>query len=197
MALIGNSNAAYNKTGNNWFGRWANRLSYIPVFGGAIGFVVGMTGTVVESAQWLFRGKVLSAATVLAAGTVGNTVNSATKMVVDASGAISGGVLPAMWYINAGSGLVTGRTAGTHARKLTESAIGGIAGTLGAKPQVLRSFTAGMGSVGGAAPAAPGRFATQIANERGQDPNAMYANYMRGEGGVHVNELGSANGRGM
>ena len=101
------------------------------------------------------------------------------------------------WGANVGSGLLTGRTLGTHARKLTESAIGGVTGVLGVKPQVLRSYPAGIGSIGAnSAPAAPGRFASQIANERGQNPQEAYSNYMRGDGGAYVNELQSANGRG-
>lgn len=191
MALLGNFKEGYTKTGGNWFSRMSGYLSYVPIpipfFGGFIRaglvYTTGMIGTGLDSLSWLIRGKVASAATAAVAGTVSTTVNSAASVPL---------------LLNWGSGIATGRTIGTHARKLTETAIGGATGVLGFKPQVLRSYTAGIGGIGGGvAPSAPGRFASQISAERGQDANAAYANYMRGDGGVHVNELQSANGRGM
>jgi len=62
---------------------------------------------------------------------------------------------------------------------------------------VLSSYPAGIGSVGaGAAPQGPGKFASAVSAERNQNADQAYARYMNGEGGVHVNELQSANYRG-
>jgi hypothetical protein len=176
MALLKSLDKGYTKTGGSFFDGIANSASYIPFIGGAI---VGFIGTLVDTGRWLFRGKFLSAATELTAGTVSNLVNAAT------------GSTP-MWLINAGSGVATGVSAGTHARKLTESAIGGITGMFGAKPQVLSSYTAGIGSIGGgAAQAGPGKFVSQEASRRGESADAAYARLQSGQAD-HVAALESA-----
>jgi hypothetical protein len=194
MALLADIDDSYTKTGNGTLTRWANKASLIPFVGGAIAWPLGMLGTVIESAQFLFRGQFGSAATALAAGTVGNAVNGLSGTfgsVFDIA------AKPLMWWGNAASGVATGATLGTHARAATEALIGGVSGALGSKPQVLRSYPAGIGSIRAAAtPQGPGKFTAGVSASRGEDANAAYARYMSGEGGVHVNELQSANGRG-
>jgi hypothetical protein len=181
MALFGNFDDSYTKTGKGFFTKLANGLSFIPFIGGGLKFGLGMVDTVIESAQWLFRGKIGSAATALAAGTVGSLVNGATGL---------------FWW-NIGSGAATSTSLATHARAMTESVIGGVSGALGEKPQVLRAYPAGIGSISeGVTPQGPGKFAQKVSGERGQDANAAHARYMSGEGGVHINELQSAHGRG-
>ena len=129
------------------------------------------------------RGKVGSALTVAAAGTVSTAVNSLEATP--------------FWWVNAASGVTTGKSLGTHARAVTEGLIGSVTGAMGVKPQVLQSYPAGIGSISsGASVSQPGRFASQISAERGRNAQDDYSNYMNGEGGVHVNELGSAYGRG-
>ncbi len=192
MALLGKFDDSYTKTGNSGLTRFANKVSLIPVIGGALSFPLGMLDTAIDTGKWLLRGKFLSALTVATAGTISNAVN---VLPTGLPGKMGGSLT--WWMAGAGSGLGTGKSLGTHARKVTEMAIGGLTGALGVKPQVLKSYQAGIGSVGAAVPAAPGRFATQVANERGQNSQQMYNNYMRGEGGVHVNELSSAHGRGV
>lgn len=181
MALLGKFDESYTKTGNGWLQGFVNKLSFIPVLGPIISGTVGYIETAIESIGWLIQGKPVSALTAAATGFVGNSVN-----------AVVGGLT---WW-NVGSGVATGRSIGTHARKLTEEGIGALTGVLGMKPTVLQSNFAAIGEGPGAGLATgPGQFATAEAARRGQDANAMYANYMRGEGGVHVNELGSAAGR--
>ncbi len=189
MALLGNFDNGYTKTGGNWFSRMSGYSSYIPIplVNTALVVFFGKIGTVVDAGGWLLRGKVSSAATALATGAVGTATNAAVSL--------GGGLSPVYWA-NVGSGIMTGRTLGTHTRKLGETAVSGVTGLVGIKPQVLRSYTAGVGSIGGGVASGPGRFASQIAAERGQDANAAYNNYMSGEGGVHVNQLQSAYGRG-
>jgi hypothetical protein len=189
MALLADIDDSYTKTGKGTLTRWANKLSLVPVIrnipflGSTITGVLGYADTLIESARWLFRGKFGSAATVLASGTVGATVNALSDSV--------------FWWGNAASGLTTGATLGTHARAATEALIGGVSGALGAKPQVLSSYPAAIGSIGsGTAVQGPGKLAAGVSAQRGEDANAAYARYMRGDGGVHVNELQSANGRG-
>lgn len=189
MALLGNFDDSYTQTGKGTLTRWANGLSFvpgllrIPVLGTSVGGVLGFADAIIESAQWLFRGKIGSAATVLAAGAVGSVVN-----------AMEGSVF---WWANVGSGITTGTSLGTHARALTETVIGGVTGALGSKPQVLRSYPAAIGSISnGMMPQGPGKFSSAVSAQRGQNANDAYARYMSGEGGVHVNELQSAYGRG-
>jgi hypothetical protein len=186
MAVFDTAGSDYTRTGNGGLTRFANTLSYfpfvskIPVFGTAITAFIGYVDTAFEAFGWLMKGKIFSAATVATAGLVSNTVN--------AFDGITWGAL------NIGSGLATGQTIGTHGRKLTESIIGGVTGALGMKPEVLKSYSAGIGYIGGnAMPSGPGKFASQVAGERGRDANEMYAAYQRGEGGAHINELQSAN----
>jgi hypothetical protein len=182
MALFGNVSDDYTSTGKGGLTSFANKVSFIPLVGGLLAWPIGMVSTLVESAQWLFQGKILSAATSLTAGAVSNSVNAA------------GGLL---WWGNVGSGIATGATIGTHARAATEGILGAVTGALGVKPTVLRSYPAAIGSIGsGGAPAQQRKFSDQIASQRGQNPDDAYARYMSGDGGVHVNELQSANGRG-
>lgn len=197
MALFADLDDSYTKTGKGTLTRWANKISLIPVvrtwgnllgkvpfLSGAFGAVLGYIDTIIESGQWLFRGQIGSAATVAISGIVANSVNFATDATP-------------FWWANVGSGVTTGATLGTHARALTESVIGGVTGALGAKPQVLASYPAGIGAIGtGMAPQGPGKFAAGVSAQRGEDANAAYNRYMSGEGGVHVNELQSAYGRG-
>ena len=63
MALFGNFDDSYTKTGKGFFTQLANGVSFIPYIGGALAWPLGMIGTVIESAQWLFRGKFGSALT--------------------------------------------------------------------------------------------------------------------------------------
>ncbi|MEJ0009510.1 MAG: hypothetical protein WDN72_02670 [Alphaproteobacteria bacterium] len=143
MALLGKFGDDYTKTGKNWFSRASDWLSYIPWVGGAFALPIGIIGAGVDAAGWLFRGKFLSALTAFAGGAAASAVNSAASTV--------GGSNFALWWLgNAGSGLLSGETLGTHARALTEGAIGTVTGALGVKPTVLRSYTAGIGSIGGA-----------------------------------------------
>jgi hypothetical protein len=190
MALFGNVGDDYTKTGKGFFTKLANGLSYIPDIPfltswikGGTQFALGMVDTVLEAGQWLFNGKIGSAATALVAGTVGNGVN-----------ALASGTF---WWFNAGSGIASGETLGTHARALTENIIGGVTGALGSKPQVLSSYPAGIGSISnGVVANGPGKFAAGVSTQRGQNADEAYKRYMSGEGGVHVNELQSAYGRG-
>lgn len=187
MALFADLDDSYTKTGKGTLTRWANKYSMVPILGSGITMFLGFVDTAIESLQWLFRGKFGSALTVAAAGTAGTMMN-----------ALSGSLGGVTWWLgNVGSGVTTGATLGTHARALTESVIGGVTGALGAKPQVLASYPAGIGSIGtGAAPQGPGKFAAGVSAQRGEDANAAYNRYMSGEGGAHVNELQSAYGRG-
>lgn len=202
MALLGNVGDDYTRTGKGTLGRWSSTLSFIPglrnlganklgtgflqkipVIGGSITAVLGYVDTIIEAGSWLFRGQFGSAATVLAAGTVGTTVNAISDSV--------------FWWANAASGVTTGTSLGTHARAATEAVLGMATGALGVKPQVLSSYPAGIGAISnGVAQSGPGKFASNVSAERGQNADQAYANYMNGEGGVHVNELQSALGRG-
>lgn len=189
MALFGNVSDDYTKTGKGFFTKAANFFSYIPVLGAPFQFALGMIDSVMEAGQWLFRGKLGSAATALVAGAVGNGVNALT------TGFAGGNVT--WWALNAGSGVASGETLGTHARALTENFIGGVTGALGSKPQVLSSYTAGMGSISSSVmPQGPGKFASNVSAQRGEDANMAYERFKRGEGGAHINELQSAYGRG-
>ena len=201
MALLGNIDDGYTSTGKGTLDVIANKLGYIPVIGGALAWPIGMLGTVIESARWLFRGSIGSAVTTLAAGGVANTVNA---FVSGGSGlgGIAGGTIK-WWFGNAASGILSGASLGTHARAATETLIGGATGLLGLKPQVLTSYPAAIGSIGAGmaatAPAPadkPGKFASNVSAERGQNADEAYARYVSGEGGAHVNELRSADGRG-
>lgn len=189
MALI-NTGPDYTRTGGGtgtWaatFTKWANRLSFIPGIGGALAWPVGMIGSLIEGAGWLLKGKVLSAATVVAAGAVSNTVNAAA----------STGLGPLYWG-QLGSGVVSGSSLGTHTRALTETVIGGVTGALGVKPMVLRSYTAGIGDGPGAGLVSkPGYYATM---HGGANPQAKWENYRAtGAGADHVSALESARAMG-
>lgn len=174
----------YTRTGNSWLASFANKLSYVPL-GGFISAPLLMLDGMLSGFGWLVRGKIFSAATAVASG--------ATSSMIAGAGAAN----PIYWIANPLSGMVTGHSIQEHGRALVEGTTSFVTKPLGMQPTVLKSYYAGIGSTGAQiAPSGPGRFASNIANERGQDPNAAYANYMRGEGGVHVNELQSANGRG-
>ncbi len=171
--------AGYTKTGNSWLASFANKASFVPLIGGFISVPLIAIDSLINSVGWLLRGKPLSAAS-----EIGTGVASASLAYMNNN--------PVFWLANVASGITTGRSIQTHGRKITEGVTSFVTKPLGVQPTVLRSYYAGVGGVAGAAPAQPGRFATNIANERGQNAQAMYNNYMRGEGGVHVNELGSA-----
>lgn len=189
MALFGNVGDDYTKTGKGFLGRWSSTLSFLPNFirnfpilGSTITAVLGYADTVIEAGQWLFRGKIGSAATVAAAGFVGTSVNAFTD---------KGSIL---WWANAASGVTTGASLGTHARAATEAVLGMGTRALGMEPTVLSSYTAGIGGIGGGAvQAGPGAHASRISDERGENRDEAYARYARGDGGVHINELQSAN----
>ena len=103
--------------------------------------------------------------------------------------------MPAIWWINGVSGIATGSALGTHARKLTETVIGGVTGALGMKPQVLNSHMAGIGALDNAYAQnmrGPGQFASQVAAQRGRDPREMYNAYRNGAGAEHVSQLEAA-----
>lgn len=186
MAFEATSRPGYVKTGedgqSSWgaaFTRWSNAASYFPIVGGGAAWFLGMVGTAIESVGYLFKGQVLSAGTALAAGTAA----SATNWFVSSTGLT-------WWGANAASGLVTGRTAGSHARMLVEQGIGGITGALGVKPRVLQSNFAAIGDGPGVPPLsssrAPGQFTSSIAAQRGQDADAYWAQKQSGEAGSYV-----------
>ncbi len=170
--------ADYTKTGNGLLTKIGNWLSMVPIIGG-IGGVFIVADGVLSGIGWLLRGKPLSALSSVGESVVAGTVNAAT-----ASNPI--------WYMaNLASGLTTGRSLGTHARKFTEEATSFVTKPLGLQPTVLRSYYAGIGNGPGvAAPAQPGRYATQIANERGRNAQEMYDAYRRNENGVAVAQAG-------
>ncbi|MES2985030.1 MAG: hypothetical protein V4735_07585 [Pseudomonadota bacterium] len=197
MALLGKFGDDYTRTGKGTLTGWSNFMSYvprilkfeglknIPIIGGFINGTLtalfGAVDTVIESGRWLLRGQIGSAITVAAAGAVSTAVNAN----------------PALWWANAASGVATGETLGTHARALTETVIGKVTGALGVEPQVLKSYPVGIGSIGsGAMQGTPGKFASKISGERGQNADEAYQRYVSGEGGVHVSQLNSANGLG-
>jgi hypothetical protein len=190
MALFADIDDSYTKTGKGTLTRWANRLTAIPVVGGWLAFPLGMISTTVESLQYLFRGQFGSALTAFTAGTVSNTVNGLTSSF-DLPGI--GKTIGWTWWLgNAASGIGTGATLGTHARALTETVIGGVTGALGVKPKVLSSYTAGMGSLPGAmAPQGPGRYFSEAARSRGEDPDAAYAR-LRSGNAEHIAALEAA-----
>src|SRR6185369_16445446 len=113
MALLADIDDSYTKTGKGTLTRWANKISLIPgirnvgsffskipFVSGTFGALLGYADTVIETAQWLFRGQFGSAVTAAAAGFVGTSVNFAS----DAS---------PFWWANAATGLATGATIGT------------------------------------------------------------------------------------
>lgn len=188
MAMI-NTGPDYTRTGGgpgSWAGfftKVANWVSFIPGVGGVLSWPVGMIGSLIEGAGWLMRGKVLSAATVVASGAVSNTVNAAA----------STGFGPLYWG-QLGSGVVSGSSLGTHTRALTETVIGSVTGALGVKPTVLRSYTAGIGNGPGAGSISkPGYYATM---HGGANPQAKWDNYRSGAGADHVSALENARAMG-
>jgi hypothetical protein len=179
----------YVRTGNSTITRLTNKLSLIPFAGPILASGLGTASVLWDSAKWLMRGKVGSAATELATGMVGHGVNVAMGSM---------GVF--WWLTGAATPLVSSHTMGTHGRKLAEEAIGAVTGALGMKPQVLRSYPAGIGSMPGAAnyfaPQGPGQWATRAAQERGLDPQARYQQYANGDGREHVEALRNAQAMG-
>lgn len=205
MALLGEFGDNYTRTGNNAFTRFANWLSFSP-FGDlkvigtvpkAIAAISGFIGTAVETLGHLFRLRIGSAATALVAGTVGNSVNLAVG--------VADSVVPISWWINLASGVTTSTSLGTHARKLTEEAIGAVTGALGIKPQILQSHPVAIGylnpnyfpQIPNMPPAPiPGRFASMEAQRRGQDPMAYHQTKLRGEDmREHMATLDAARGQ--
>jgi hypothetical protein len=168
MALFGNVSEDYTKTGKGGLTGFANKLSLIPgirslgnfftnipFIGNTFGAMIGYIDTAWEAARWLFQGKIGSAATVLAAGVVGNTVNAVS-----------------WWSVNALSGVTTGATIGTHARAATETIIG----ALGMHPEVLSSYPAAIGSINSSVNmGGKDNFRDKIAAERGMTRQQMDA----------------------
>lgn len=186
MALLADIDDSYTKTGKGFLTRWSNKLSVVPIFGGTLTLVLGLADAAIETLQYLFRGQFGNAFTAAAAGTVGSFTNSMSSFSQ-----------PIWWGANLATGATTNATIGTHARAAVESFIGAAGGVIGAKPQILQSNVAGLGSINvGQMQSGPGKFAANVSAQRGENPDAAYARYMSGEGGVHVNELQSANGRG-
>lgn len=163
----------YTQTGGGFFDRMSNFFSYVPLVGAPIAVVAGWVGAAVDSAKWLVQGKVFSAATALVAGGISATVNAVQGMFFGVA--------------NIGSGLATGETLGTHARKVTEIAIGGFTGLVGRKPTVLQSHYAGIGGInGGFNRQGPGPWANYVSQRTGRDPNqqwSAYVNAQRAEAG--------------
>lgn len=166
--------AGYTKTGNSWLASVANKMSFVP-FLNLLSAPVLALDTGLSAIGWVFRGKFASAgATVLSGGAATATAALASH--------------PFFWPANLLSLGTTGRSVQTHARAMTETATSFVSKPLGMQPTVLRSHYAGIGGV--SAPAQPGQFATMEAQRRGQDPQQMYNNYMRGDGGVAVAQMG-------
>lgn len=181
MALV-NLGPNYTRTGQDrgvagFFTSLGNKAAMIPFIGAAIAPVLNYIGGGIEGIGWLLRGKPLSAATAVAGGVVSGTVN---------------GFDSAFWFVQAGSGLATGRSAGTHARALTENVIGGVTGVLGIRPTVLSSHMAGVGSTGQSN--RPGQWATAEANRRGVNAQALHNAYAQGNQ-AEMAALQSANGQ--
>lgn len=194
MALLGDFNNGFTRTGNNTFSRWAENLGFVsrvPVLktlASPLTWGLGMLGAGWEGLGLLFQGKFLSAATAVAAGAAATTVDTMEK--------IPGVDMGIHWLINPALGLGTGRTAGGLARKGVEEVIGGVTGIFGVKPTILRSYPAGIGSIdSGMAQYGPGQFASAEAQRRGQDPQAYYNSKMNGDMAQHVAELESARSR--
>lgn len=173
-------NEQYTRTGGEFFNRMANFLSYVPgasklkIFAGyPIAAVADGLDAIIGAGKWLIQGKIFSALTVLAAG-------SASAIVNGLGGLFFG-------LANIGSGLATGETLGTHARKATEMAIGGITGLVGRKPTVLQTHYAGIGGInGGFTRQGPGPWANYVSQRSGRDPTqqwAAYENARRAEAG--------------
>ena len=180
MALFTDLGKDYTKTdGKNLLTRASHFLSYIPFVGSAAVLWTGGIGTVLDAGKWLFRGKILSAVTTLLAGAAETFVNSLGSFI-PGSGLIKSFFTP-LNMAKAGSGLATGESLGAHARKAVEATMGGLSGLVGAKPQVLSSYTAGIGSIGAPAAPGPGRFVSQVAASKGEDPNAAYARLQSGQ----------------
>ncbi|MBA4275130.1 MAG: hypothetical protein C0436_05705 [Alphaproteobacteria bacterium] len=174
--------ADYIKTGNSALTRFGNKLSVIPLVGSFIATPFLTVGLLMDSGKWLMRGKIGSAATELATGTLSAGLNIATG--------------PLWWLGKVASVGFTQHTVGTHGRAVAESVIGGVTGALGMKPQVLRSYAAGVGAIPGAGmyyqQQAPGYWATRAAQEQGQDPSQRWQQYRNGDGRDHVAALQDA-----
>lgn len=170
MALI-KIEPGYTKTGDNFFMRLSNKASYVPWIGSPVALLAGKIGTVVDAGGWLLRGKVGSAGTALATGAVATATNTMTS----ATGVGS--------LINWGSFATTGRNAAGHTRAGVERVTSVVAGVAGIKPQVLQEYGA----------LKQNGFASAELSRRGvANQQQFHQNYMNGDGGVHVNQLGSA-----
>ena len=192
MALLADIDDSYTRTGKGTLARWSSKLSMIPVVGGWLALPLGAVGTVIESAQFLFRGQFGNALTALVAGGVSTTVNT----VAGFSDVLVKNVPGVFWWGNAASGLATGATLGTHARAATEALIGFVSRPLGMEPTVLRSHTAGIVGYGRSAmPQGPGKFMSDAARSKGEDPDAAYARMQAGQAD-HLAALESARAQG-
>ena len=198
MALLTDIDDDYTRTGKGRLGRWSDRASMIPIVGGFFALTFGAIDTMLETGQYLFRGQWGSALTALISGGVGTAVNTVVGSGVGIAPVDALKNVGIKWWVgNLGSKVMTDASLGTHARAATESVIGAVTGVLGIKPQVLKSYPAAIGSINTSmAPQGPGKFASGISAQRGEDANAAYQRYVSGEGGPHLNELQSAYGRG-
>lgn len=160
----------YVQSGKGWLTSVANWASYVPFLGAPITFAAGVLDTLIESTGWLLRLKPLSAATTLTAGGISTAVNTASSTLGGLPNLLASG---------------TGHTLGTHARKVTETAIGGTLGVVGMRPTVVRSYTAGVGSVNGGF-SRPGQWANYVSQRSGRDPNQQWADYVRAQQGAQV-----------
>lgn len=177
--------AEYVKTGNSTITGLTNKLSVIPVIGFLTTPLLGAMSVLWDSGKWLARGKVGSAATELATGVLAHGLNF---------GASTGVVWWAGQAVTTGA---SGHTIGTHGRAAAEAIIGGVTGALGIKPQVLKSYPAGIGSMPGASSyyaqaEGPGYWTTRAAQQQGVDAQQRYAQYRNGEGREHVDALRNA-----
>lgn len=171
------------RTWGEFFSLWSNRLSYIPFHGGYAAAVLGAIGTALETLGHLFKGRFGSAVTAAVTGAAATATNYLS------------GTFGNIWVVNALTGVASGKNLGTHARKGTEIVVESLSGLLGAKPQVLSSHMAGVGSIDTAYAQSlrgPGYWATRAANEKGRDPREMYSAYRSGAGRDHVEQLEAA-----
>ena len=159
----------YTRTGDNLFTTLSNWASLIPFAGGVVSIALGVIGSAWDAGGWLLKGKPLSAATAFGTGVASTTTNA----VMSAH--------PVTWGLNVITAIGTGRTIGTHARKGTEMAgslVTSPLAPLGIQPTVLRSHQAGIGQIGtGFSPQQPGRFASQVSNQRGRNADQDWRAY--------------------
>ncbi len=190
MALLGDIETRTGNSGISKFAEDAGFITRVPLIGGVARWLANLTGYI--GAGWegiglLIQGKPLSALTAVTAGVVATTVDAATKVPIIGDVITWGGM-----FLSPLTGVTTNRSLGGLARKGVEEAIGGVTGLVGVKPTILRSYPAGIGSIGGGMVSGPGQFASAEAARRGQDPQAYYNTKMNGDMRQHVAELDSA-----